>query len=157
MVVVVVVRVVVGVVVVVVVGVVVVVVVVVVVGVVVVVVVGVVVVVDSLLAVVVGVTVVTVVWPLSPVTVTVCGDGGFGAGEPGSSPGVVTRLVVVVGLLSVVRVIANPPTAIAASTAAIPNSIGGRRYQGRPGASSAAGTRSGPNSIGGRPSAIGDP
>lgn len=132
-------RVVVGVVVVVVVvGVVVVVVVVVVVGVVVVVVVGVVVLLGAVLAVVVGVTVVTVVWPLLPVTVTVCGDGGgTGDGVPGSSPGFVTRVVVVVGLLSVVRVTARPPTAIVANTAAMPNSSGGRRYQG-----SAAGTRS---------------
>jgi hypothetical protein len=77
--------------------------------------------------VVVGVTVDTVGSPLLPVTVIVCGTGAF----EGVSPGLVTRVVVVVGVLSVlVRVMASPPTVTAASAAAIPKSNGGRRYQG---------------------------
>jgi hypothetical protein len=100
---------------------------VVVVGVVVVVVVGVVVVVAAV--VVVGVMVETVGWPFPPVTVTVCGTGTVDVDGP--SPGLVTRVVVVTGVLSeLVRVSASPPTASAASAAAMPNSRGGRRYHG---------------------------
>ena len=77
--------------------------------------------------VVVGVTVDTVGSPLLPVTVTVSGTGA----SEGDSPGLVTRVVVVVGVLSVlVRVMARPPTVTAANTAAMPKSKGGRRYQG---------------------------
>jgi hypothetical protein len=82
-----------------------------------------------------GVTVVTVVCPLLPVTVIVVGGGG-GAGEPvpGSSPGFVTRVVVVVGVLPLsVSLMARPPTATAASAAAIPKSSAGRRYHGSSG------------------------
>jgi hypothetical protein len=78
-------------------------------------------------AVVVGVIVVTVGWPLLPVTVTVCGTGAF----DGACPGLVTRVVVVVGVLStLVSLMASPPTVNAASSAAMPNSNGGLRYQG---------------------------
>ena len=85
------------------------------------------VVVAGAVVVVVGVTVDTVGSPLLPVTVIVCGTGAF----EGVSPGLVTRVVVVVGVLSVlVRVMASPPTVTAASAAAIPKSNGGRRYQG---------------------------
>ena len=53
------------------------------------------------------------------------------AGLAGPSPGLVTRVVVVVGLLSpAVRLIASPPTATAATAAARPKSSGGRVYQG---------------------------
>lgn len=100
---------------------------------VVVVVVGVVVVVvedvDSVVdgTVVLGVMVVTVGTPLSPVMVTVSGVGV----SLGDSPGLVTRVVVVVGVLSLeVRLIARPPTEIAATAAAMPKSKGGRRYHG---------------------------
>jgi len=87
--------------------------------------VGDVVLVAGTVVVVVGVTVETVGSPLLPVTVIVCGTGG------GTSPGLVTRVVVVVGVLSVlVRVMARPPTVAAANAAAIPNSNGGLRYQG---------------------------
>ena len=83
------------------------------------------VVVSGTVVVVVGVTVETVGSPLLPVTVIVCGTGG------GASPGLVTRVVVVVGVLSVlVSVSARPPTVAAANAAAIPNSNGGLRYQG---------------------------
>jgi hypothetical protein len=83
------------------------------------------VVVSGTVVVVVGVTVETVGSPLLPVTVIVCGTGG------GASPGLVTRVVVVVGVLSVlVSVRARPPTVAAANAAAIPNSNGGLRYQG---------------------------
>jgi len=89
------------------------------------VVVGDVVLVAGIVVAVVGVTVETVGSPLLPVTVIVCGTGG------GASPGLVTRVVVVVGVLSVlVRVMARPPTVAAANAAAIPNSNGGLRYQG---------------------------
>lgn len=106
---------------------------------VVVVVVAVVVVVDGVVVVVVsslldgelvggGVTVVTVVSPLPPVTVIVCGATEV---DSAGSPGLVTRVVVVVGVLSpLVSVRARPPTASAATAAAIPNNSGGRRYQG---------------------------
>ena len=78
-------------------------------------------------AVVVGVIVVTVGSPLLPVTVTVCGTGAF----DGACPGLVTRVVVVVGVLStLVSLMASPPTVNAASNAAMPNSTGGLRYQG---------------------------
>jgi hypothetical protein len=78
-------------------------------------------------AVVVGVIVVTVGWPLLPVTVTVCGTGAF----DGACPGLVTRVVVVVGVLStLVSLMASPPTVNAANSAAMPNSNGGLRYQG---------------------------
>ncbi len=76
-------------------------------------------------SVVVGVIVETVGWPLLPVTVTVCGTGALDVDGP--SPGLVTRVVVVAGVLSVlVRVSASPPTVNAASAAAMPNSRGGR-------------------------------
>jgi hypothetical protein len=79
--------------------------------------------------VVVGVIVETVGWPFPPVTVTVCGTGTLDVDGP--SPGLVTRVVVVTGVLSeLVRVSASPPTANAASAAAMPNSRGGRRYHG---------------------------
>lgn len=104
---------------------------------VVVVVVGVVVVVVAELDAVVvlgdGVTVVTVGSPLLPVTVMVCGTAT--AEVVGGSPGFVTRVVVVVGVLSLlVRVTARPPTATAATVAAIPKSRGGLRYHGSGGA-----------------------
>jgi hypothetical protein len=47
----------------------------------------------------------------------------------------VTRVVVVVGVLSLlVSLIASPPTVTAASVAAIPKISAGRRYQGNTGA-----------------------
>ena len=70
-------------------------------------------------AVVLGVMVETVGTPLSPVTVMVSGVGV----SLGDSPGLVTRVVVVAGVLSEdVRLIARPPTEMAATTAAMPNS-----------------------------------
>ncbi len=85
-----------------------------------------------------------------PVTVVITGGGGA-AEVAGLSPGLVTRVVVVVGELSLlVRVTASPPTATAANAAAVPNRSGGRRYHGSGGATSTVGCPSGSNSTTGR-------